>query len=402
MKPLPVPLIVLGIVASCGVSPSRIAKADQLPTAWGQVNNGLRARLIPVSAEMSEDEIDPSKRLDTFTDADDAAFVIEVENVGRDPIKLLDTRYRSRGQKLRGTPHSDWCSQFLFSLNSLDDAGRPTLRCLDPELTLGEAVVSTLDPGKLHRFLIRPARWVSAVKYRPKPGPHRISVTYHGLPRQAADILRLNQEDSPVLAAASVEVVTPAVSFEIAAAENAAQTPIRVWGEPNNGLRAAITFAPNQRSHPHGTRPSLELYVQNVSKRLITIPATLVLSEFKVGMTDDGGKIVKVDQAHYLGIRVVTRVTLREKQIAIFQAGNIGILSAPKDIDAFRGKTHMRMVALPGDYHLQLSKDVGSSILRKDRQGKILAPLAGDWKGQLTTGRTPFTIVEAQADAKAE
>ena len=129
---------------------------------WGEVTNGLRARLMPVSTSMSEDEIDPSKHVTRFASKDDVAFAVEVENVSDRPLKLLDTRYGPNYGNSSGKPASDWFGQFLFSIDQFDDQGKPIAV---PEFQLIESGQSMLgyaapmlEPGKTHRFLIRPTR----------------------------------------------------------------------------------------------------------------------------------------------------------------------------------------------------------------------------------------------------
>lgn len=372
-------------------------------SGWGKAEKGLRARLIPVSASMSENKIDPTKRRRRFKNAEDVAFVFEIQNVGSKPIKLLDTRYQSRTEDPSGFPHSDWFAQFLFSLDSIKDAGRPAVEFVDLGMTLSEAVVTTLKPGKSHRFLIRPARWITAMKFRPKPGPHRVTVSYHGLPERAADSIRQYSNSSPVLDAVVVDVSTPPVSFEVAepTGVEAQQPPTRVWGEPTNGLRAAAAFAPNRSSQPQGTRPKLELYVQNVTQTPITICSSLTLPNLAATVTHESGKAVRVDHTRYLTRHLISRTTLRPKQIAIYEAGNIGVLAFPHQAEDFNGKTHRKFVAPLGRYVLHLSGQFGNAALRKDRDGKILAPLKGDWTGQLKSGLTPFAIAKDQTAAEA-
>ncbi|NOX56225.1 MAG: M56 family metallopeptidase, partial [Planctomycetes bacterium] len=123
---------------------------------WGAAVNGLRARVVPVLASMSEDAIDPTQRVSKFAEAGDVAFVVEIQNMSDEPVKLLDTRYGEGYGKSTGKPHSDWFGQFLFSIDYFDADGkkiaRPEVEVVDVDLAITGALPVMLQPGKTHSY----------------------------------------------------------------------------------------------------------------------------------------------------------------------------------------------------------------------------------------------------------
>ena len=54
--------------------------------------------------------------------------------------------------------------------------------------------------------------------------------------------------------------------------------------------------------------------------------------------------------------------------------------------EKFEHVTHRTMVAPSGKYSLQATERFGLSFKMEDGEGKTLAPLDGDWKGELKSG----------------
>lgn len=360
--------------------------------AWGEVTNGLRARLIPVSAAMSEDAIDPSKRVARFASKDDIAFVVEVENVTKKPLKLLDTRYGPNYGKSSGKPASDWFGQFLFAIDQFDDEGK---RLPVPEFELIESGMSMLgfaspmlEPGQKHQFLIRPTRWLSGFQYRPQPGRHHIAVRYRGLPQGVEKIIRKSRHRE-LVGAVEGDVVTPRVSFEIG--PQLLGTPPLVWGPPTNGLRAAVSLEPHAQYHAYGTKPMLHLHIRNVNDVPVAFSAGITMSDSGATITDKDDQPVKVTSTMYSGWVLTTHVVLQPNQTAVFHAGNLGIAENEDEANAFKDITNRKVIAPEGVYRLKLTSSIGSFQL-KDGEGNVLAPKEDDWKGRLETGAAPFRL----------
>jgi hypothetical protein len=379
----------------------------QTKLEWGTVVNGLRARVVPVLSSMSEDAIDPSHRVDKFERPDDVAFAVELENVSDKPIALLDTRYGSSFGDSSGKANSNWYGQFLFSVDLFDLEGnlieRPDVEVVTLDGILSSVGIATIGPGKTHRFLLRPSKWLSMFQRSFEPGNHRIAVRYHGMPPRVVTRIKEYKAESPALSAVAGDIVTPSVAFEVSGQLGGAESPNEteapakvqtelVWGEPVNGLRAAMSFTPSATSHAHGEKPKLNMHVQNVSDAPITVASQLWMSEISAEVRSEKGDQVDVDTTFYTGITPVARVTLKPQQIAVFYAGNVGLAISPERAGNFEHVTNRRLVAPAGKYTMQLSERFGSSFLLKNGAGKVLAPLEGDYVGELKTGLTPFEI----------
>lgn len=374
---------------------------------WGNVLNGLRARVVPVLSSMSEDAIDLAHRVDKFEKPDDVAFAVELENVSDKPIRLLDTRYGSSFGDSSGKAHSNWYGQFLFSIDLFDREGKlieqPEVEVVTLDSVLGSVGLVTVEPGKTHRFLLRPSKWLSVFQRNFEPGNHHVAVRYHGMPPRVVTRIKEYKAESPVFASVAGGIVTPPVAFEVRSLTGASDIPKEtvkaakdraelVWGEPANGVRAAMSFAPSTTSHAHGEKPKLNIHVQNISDAPITVASQLWMSELGAHVQDENGEPVEVSTAFYTGRTPVARVTLKPQQIAVFYAGNIGLAITGERAGNFEHVTNRRLVAPAGKYTMQLSERFGSSFLLKDGKGKVLAPLDGDYVGELKTGGTPFEI----------
>ena len=384
--------------------------------------NGLRARVIPVLSSMSEDNIDPTQRVTKFAKPDDAAFVIEIENVSDKPIHVLDTRYGDSYGEARGKGNSKWFAQFLFSFDLFDQNGkrieRPEVQVVSQDMVLDGTLVMPLAPGAIHRFLLKPAEWLRPFTLSLEHGRYGIVVRYHGMPDRVATRIKEYRPDSPTLQAVAGDVVTGVVQIDVASEKKTGSEVLKeetteidggknkgllsqlVWGIPSNGLRAAMSFAPQKSTHAHGDKPKLNLHVQNVSDKPIIFATALWLSELNASMKDHEGKPVAVDAVWYSGMTPVARVTLKPQQILNLDAGNIGFAISKERAEKFEHVTNRTLVAPAGKYSLQLGGRFGDSFLLKDGKDKVLAPLEGDYIGELKTGVTPFEVTNETIDCE--
>lgn len=379
--------------------PAAAQKMDPktLGADWGPPAAGLRCRVIPVSATRDEDATDAPLVVNNFKTPEDVAFVVEFVNVTDKPISILDTRYGDGYGDSKGKANSNWYGQFLFSIDLFRDGKkieRPDVQIVDLDHVISNAFVKTLQPGILHRFVLRPTKWLSALAQQFEPGRYDVVARYHGLPARVARRIKEYRPESPVLVAIEGDVASSRISFEVAAPENAPPKRDLVWGPPVNGLRTAAEIVPRKDLYAHGERPETRLHVQNVGDKPVTLASHLWMSDLGVSVKNDKGEAVELAHVWYSGWTTSCRTTLQPQQIVVFDAGNIGLAATKEQADKFEDVTHRRMVAPPGKYTLELSGRFGNSFLLKDGKGKVLAPLEGDWIGELTTGATPLTITK--------
>ena len=96
-------LVVLSALAPAGDAPSPATSAlvaslesqDPGEPPWGQVSNGLRARVVAVAPETDEQKPDwaAAKRQATVTRAEDLTLLVELQNASEKPLSLQGTRY---------------------------------------------------------------------------------------------------------------------------------------------------------------------------------------------------------------------------------------------------------------------------------------------------------------------
>ncbi|MEI8379446.1 MAG: carboxypeptidase-like regulatory domain-containing protein, partial [Planctomycetota bacterium] len=394
---------------------------------WGRgeaAKNGLLARVIPVLSSMSEDNIDPNQRATKFAKPDDVAFVVELENISDKPIQLLDTRYGASYGEAKGKANSNWFGQFLFSFDLFDQNGkrieRPEVQVVSQDMILDGTLVVPLAPGATHRFLLRPAEWLRPFTLPLEHGRYGIAIRYHGMPDRVATRIKEYRPDSPTLQAVGGDVVSGVVQIDVAGEKKTGSPtdalneettgidgekskslhPQLVWGAPSNGLRAAMSFFPHRSTHAHGDKPKLNLHVQNVIDKPIIFATELWLSELSASVKDDRGESVTVGTAWYSGMTPTARVTLKPQQILKLDAGNIGFAITKERSEKFEHITNRTLVAPAGKYSLQLGGRFGDSFLLKDSKDKVLAPLEGDYIGELKTGATPFEVTHETIDCE--
>ena len=403
------------------------------PTAWGPTNHGLRARVIPVLSSMSEDAIDPVKRVTKFETPDDVAFIVELENVSGQPITLAETRYGASYGESKGKANSDWFGQFLFAIDYQDANGkrfeRPDVQIVDPILPVGGTLATTLEPRKSLRMLLRPARWRSVFSQRPLVGRQRAVVRYLGISEKARETLRKFENKASLLDAVAGDVLAPAVEFEVrgtgfqpvgkglepvarTAEKNESTAQVAdgleaystlVWGPPTNGLRAGLEVLPeNKQTLPsHGTKLTFKLHVHNVGEQPVSLASGMWLSEMPLTATNDKGESVPLGATFYSGITPVVRVALKPQQVVSFDAGNLGLAITKERAEKFEHVTHRTLVAPSGKYSLQATERFGLSFKMEDGEGKTLAPLDGDWKGELKSGVTALEITNEVIEARS-
>ncbi len=386
--------IVAAIISFCTMATP--AKAQETEAPWGEPSNGLRCRAVTVHSSMSEEKIDLGQGVGNFQGPDDLGFAVELENVSENSIALLDTRYGDSYGKSKGKANADWFGQFLFSIELCDEAGtkveRPEVQLVDVTSPLDGTLVTTIEPGTSHRYLLRPTKWLSVMTPRLEAGRYRAVVRYHGLPMETANGIREYHPDSKVLGAWSGSVESLPAAFEIAAQANDHHGE-QFWGETSGGLRSALEIVPHKSEYVFGEKVNLKLHVQNVSEKPITLATHLWLSDMHATVRDDQDNEVDVRGRFYTGWILSGRITLRPRQTTILDAGNLAIAADEEQANGFGDVTNRILVAPAGAYSIQLSGQFGTRFLLRDGKGKQLAPLEGDWSGELMTGSAPLVVV---------
>ncbi len=371
---------------------------------WGEAVNGLRMRVVLVHADMSEEDVGMDAEQRKFKTQEEVAFAIEMENVSDKPIRVLDTRYGNTYGDHSGKPNSNWFGQFLFSIEYFDADGKkveyPHVEFVAPDLS-GNSLISEIAPGGSHRFLIRPAKWRSVMYQRLKYRRYTAVVHYHGLDKRAADRLQERKPTSETLNAWSGDVASVATKFQIA---RPVITPTMLyWGEPDNGLQAAMSLSPFLPWYGHGQKLDILLHIQNVSDKPITLASEMWLSVASLTVEDAAGNPIKLGPTVTRGgFPTMIRTTLQPQQTIVLGAGNFGIAKTQEQADGLEDVTHSTIVAPTGEYRLQLSFESWRTPRMEDGKGRQLAPLDGDYVGNLTTGKKYLFLKDQPFDMSKE
>jgi len=416
-------LVVLSALAPAGDAPSPATAAsfasaesqDLGEPPWGQVSNGLRARVIAVAPDTDEQKPDwvAAERQATLTRAEDLTLLVELQNASDKPLSLQGTRYGdSFGPPTRGKSASDRFAPRLFDCEFFDGQGRPIERPLHGMLdsdamgVVSGGLAETLKPTESLIMLLRPAKWDRSLAQCLRTGEYRVRVRYHGPADSVLDKLRKTWPDKPVGTVWTGDASSSEVSFEIAG-EPEIKRPELVWGEPVNGLRAAVEFRSGtdtaqgrldevRGEFPHGSRLPVYLHVRNVSEQAISFWSETWRQDDIVMLIDESGEETRLGHPWYSGWANVERWTLKSGQAAIFQAIACGIAADKEAAEKLDDPIGSKIIGPPGKYRLRYELRF-NAWKRKDENGRPV-PGEGDWQGTISTGITTIGVRERRPE----
>lgn len=386
---------------------------------WGKPSQGLQCRLVPVASTANDEAPELKPTAAPYANSDDMTFAVELKNVGSDAIQLLGVRYgESFAPPTPGKLNVDGFGPFLFEFEFTDADGksmnRPQRAFLEKMMMMSGMSTHAIEPTKSLVVLLRPAKFSHGMDYRLPPGTYRARVRYRGPSREVLDEIKKHWPDKPQATAWSGEVLSGEATITIAANPASRKAPELVWGEPSNGLRAALELVPPQLASkpagppasgdqpvPHGTKLDLRLNVQNVSDHPVQFVSETWRQDDQVTVTDATGAEQKLNATWYSGWPIMVRWTLQPREIAQLSANNVGIAVDEESSKKFEHVISRTFIAAPGKYSMRCEIRIGS-IQQKDKDGNVVVPGQGDWQGSLVTGNTPFTVrVRTAADDAA-
>jgi hypothetical protein len=374
------------------------------------VSNGLRARVLAVAPETDEQKPNwaAAKRQATVTRAEDLTLLVELQNASDQPLSLQGTRYGDNvTPPWPGRSASGHFAPLLFDCDFFDAQGRaiegPSHRMLDSDAmgTLSGGLAETLKPAESLSVLIRPAKWGVSLAGSLLDGEYRVRVRYHGPASGALQELKKTRPEKPLANVWTGDVVSGETSFRIAGGpEN--RRPELVWGEPVDGLRAAVEFRSStntaQARHddsggefPHGSRLAVRLHVRNVSERATSFWSETWRQDDHVMLVDENGKETRLGHSWYSGWQRVEHWTLKPGQTAVLSAIAVGIAADRETAQKFDKPIGSVIIGKPGEYRLRYELRFGGWE-RKGRDGQRLAPGDRDFQGTLSTGITTIAV----------
>ena len=356
----------------------------------------LTISVTPVDASTEEDQAATATRKSKLESWKDLAFAVRITNISDQPVSLLNTRYGDSYGDSSGKSNADWYSQFLFTLNFHDEDGQPiaspATTVVDVDMVLDGAQVADLQPGETLHTLIRPAAWQAALRSRLHAGRYTARISYHGLTSAAADRIRQTRPERQALKSWSGTITSDPVEFELL---QGSTQPLLSWGPASNGLQSAMELDIEGQKCFFGNKYDVLFHVRNVSEKDISFSSFLWLSELKMSAFDMQDKEANLSSAWYSGWTLTSRVLLKPGAVVTFNAGNLAIARDKAQKESFEHVTHRSLVGPAGKYKLQLDGRFGNrNGGLRDGQGNVLAPLPGDFEGELVTG--PLTIVVAE------
>lgn len=399
------------------------APTGAIADGWGAPANGLQIRAVALSPDADDEAPDLSKPVNKFARAGDLTIAVELKNVSRTPVKLLGVRYgESYAPPAPGKLNASAFGPYLFDFDFTDTDGKSIDRAarapIGSLLMHSGMSVHAVDPEKSLVVLLRPASFSSAMEYRLSPGSYRLRVRYRGPTAAQLAEIQKHWPNKPQASAWSGEVVAGEIALTIADDPLAKRSQL-VWGEPREGLRAAVELvtpeSPRRATRnaaappavgpagiPLGSKADVRLHVQNVSERTISFVSETWRQDDRITVIDTAGIERVLDGTWYSGWPILVRWTLQPGQIAELAAANIGIAANEDAAKKFEHPIGKTLLAEPGRYSVRVGLRMGG-IQQKDQAGEVVVPGKQDWQGELVTGTTPIVLrLRTAADDAAE
>ena len=367
------------------------------------------ARIVAVAPTTDEQKPDwaTAKRQATLSRAEDLTLLFELQNAGDKPLSLLGTRYGdSVTPPWPGKSASDYFAPLLFDCEFYDSQGRPlegpSHQMLDSDAmgTLSGGLAETLQPTESLIVLLRPATWHPSVAGSLLAGEYRVRVRYHGPADLVLQKLRKTWPAKPLGSVWTGDVMSAEASFQIAN-EPESKRPELVWGEPVNGLRAAVEFRSSVNTSqalldesrgefPHGSRLPVYLHVRNVSEQAISFWSETWRQDDAVMLVDESGKETRLDHPWYSGEPIIERWTLKPRQTAVLGAIAIDIAADDEAAKKLEDPIGSVIIGKPGTYPLRYELRF-NAWQTKDEDGRPI-PGDGDWQGTISTGISSLSV----------
>jgi len=135
-------------------------------------------------------------------------------------------------------------------------------------------------------------------------------------------------------------------------APGASAAPV-AWGEPSNGLRAAVEFLPHKAPLRHGEMFSVQFHIENVGKSDITFTTTAWQENAICTIEDSNGIEISCASIHYPGLARQVRKTLAPGRNIIVEAPSLAIAGDANEANQFAYPVGHWAVLAPGRYHVR-------------------------------------------------
>ena len=382
-----------------GLSWSFLQAADN--NDWGPESlDGLVCRIAPVDPKMSEDEIRLDSPVTEFKKPDDVTFAVEIKNRSKKPVTLIGVRHDD-SSGVSGKSNSNHFAPHLFEFTFRKLASeeeqqkfKQSSRALprtDRKFTVSSqamvvlrASTHELQPGQSLKFLLRPTEFERAMEYELFAGNFTASVRYQTPGSEVRGMIRKLFPDKKLPESTPHEVASNQTMFSVAE-DPKHPIPNLIWGPEKDGLQAALEIrtsngrADGNAATASGVRLGSDLqavlHVKNVGNKEITFVSETGRQGDTVHVTNSKGKEFDVPDVWYSGWPIDVRWNLK-----------------PGDIAKLRVLTpSLGGIDLPGEYKVHFTIRFNSRQ-KKDVDGNVIYPAAGDWQSELDTGKAPLVI----------
>lgn len=391
--------ILLAMIAAAGTWTTVIAVPDEKSkddeskqdAAFGPESHGLQFRLVALSPDVNDNAQDLKSVRNDWTRSTDMTFGVELKNVSSESLTLVGVREHDATEtqgKLRTTryaPH--W---FDFEFTDLD--GKPIPRTYREYYhQSGVAYIAStheLAPGQSLVEILRPAKFMTPMEYDLPPGKYRVRVHYHGPDDSLRAYVRSNRlSDKAILIAWPHDVVSNSVEFEVKEASRRSKPEDLVWGQPVEGLQAAIELrVPDDVTGnpvvapgvPVGTPIGVMFHLRNVSDKSITFVSETGRQGDFVHVVNERGDKVEVKDAFFTGWPIDVAWKLEPGETA-----QLSLLTPNLESLNQTGRYTVRYTIL------------FNSRSMKDDAGNVTFPRPGDYDKEVDTGDTPLFLAPA-------
>jgi hypothetical protein len=167
-----------------------------------------------------------------------------------------------------------------------------------------------------------------------------------------------------------------------------------IWGQPVNGLRAAVEFIPEMESYMLGRQVSIRFHIQNVSDHLIEFTTgTWRCVDTQCIVADANGNMISSPpSAWYSGLIPTERKRLSPGQTTTIESPSLGFAKEGQMQSGFNHPVGPVARLRPGKYSLWYK--LNFSDLTTD-PGLVELD---DWKGTLETGKRLINVFAADAN----
>jgi hypothetical protein len=218
------------------------------------------------------------------------------------------------------------------------------------------------------------------------PGNYSVRVRYHGHDDAFREKVRKLWPDKPILNTWPYEVESNTVKFSIAQRTPRTRAADLKWGQPVDGLQAALeyrlpegvtgnpTVAPGV---PVGTNLGVVFHLKNVSDKPITFISETGRQGDQAHVTNENGQEVEVRDTFFTGVPIDVLWTLQPGDVAQLHV----LAPAINSLDQ------------PGRYTVRYTIRFNSRQ-RKDEDGNVVFPRPGDYDSEIDTADTALVLYE--------